>query len=1328
MPPDASQAAAAAAPADIRTRQEFAEALTDLRQRAGLTVRQVADAVGVPASTLGGYFSGRHLPPVSQPHLLPAILRACGVADDETTEQWQRALGRLRRTPGPRTAAAEAPYRGLACFQPDDSEWFFGRRELTLVVLARLDRRWSTGEGPVAVVGPSGSGKSSVLRAGVVPAALRGEVGASGARDWPVLLLTPGPRPLDALAAEVAAVTGDDAATVAQDLREHPGRSSHHARRARAAARAGGLLVVVDQFEEVYTEGADEDERHAFIKALNAMSSSAPAAGSSYATGPPGTPDGADRPSAAVVLGLRADFYHRALREPQLLPVLQRSQVAVGPMSEPELREAITGPARKAGLEVEDGLVEVVLRDLSPTAPTGGEAAHDAGALPLLSHALLATWERRTGDRLTVAAYRAAGGIEGSVAQTADAVVDSFTGTEKEVARRLFVRLVRVGVDVPHTRRRISRDELDRDLPPGATPEAVAGVLDRLVQHRLVTVDADTLEISHESLIAAWPRLREWIDADRRGLIVGQQLDDAARQWQREQRDPDLLYRGSRLAAAREWADGGGQPTAAAREFLHASTRRAQRRTRALYGVIAALAALLLIAVAGGAYAYQQREEAVAARAVATEERNAALSRMVAIRADRLRETDPALARQLSLTSYEIAPTVEARSSLLSSTSGPGVTRMLGADGVLQDIAASPDRGLLAGAGADGSVRLWDVSDPREPVELADALPGLPGVPNAVALDPDGRLLAAAGDERAVYLYDVSDPAAPQNLGVRLAGPQGAVNALAFSPDGTTLVAGSTDALVRLWDVSDPAQARPLTGPLPEPGDSVTSVAFSRDGGLLAAGGYDRTVHLWEIGDGRRPDYLASVPSGPELAVFDVALSPDGDVLAGASADRNVYLWDISDAGDPERIGSPLTGPTSWVNGVTFSPDGQTVAAGSSDGQVWLWDRATGEADGMLPHPGPVTDVSFEPDGRALYASAADGAVRRWQLPGPTLPGATDAVHEVAYHPDLPVVALASGDGAVYLWDTADTRQPAIVGEPLRSPDEDSYLIGASVFSPDGDTLVAAGLDGRVWRWDVSDPEEPERLSPLEELSTYAERLAFSPDGTLLAGGAADGTVALWDVSDRDAPEVLSTMTEASANVLAVAFSPDGRTLVTGGLDSVVRVWDVTDPENPVLRTDPLTGPTNSIYWLSFDPPGETLAVGSADGSVRLWDLSDPDAPVEGPVMTGPDGYVVGVAFDPDGDLLAAASTDEAVWVWDVADRDDPRLHAVLAGATGAMHAVSFDHSGEALVAAGQDPTGRIWQVDTDAVTADICAAGGTPITEEEWERQIPGLPYKPSC
>lgn len=1308
---------------EIRTRQEFAEALTLLRENAGLTVRKVADAVDVPASTLGGYFSGRHVPPVSQPRLLTDILRVCGVEDAKTVRRWRLALSQVRRAPGPRPTGARPPYRGLASFQPEDGEWFFGRDELSLAVVARLRMRWVTGDGPVVVSGPSGSGKSSLLRAGVIPALRDGRLGADGSGEWPVLLFTPGPRPVEALATTLAELAGTDPAEIAAEMREWPESSAHHARLAAGGAGVTGLHVVVDQLEEVFTQAADGEERRVFLTAVDAMARSGTAGAET--TGSNGSrPDG-EKPAAAVALGLRADFYHRALREPQLLRVLQNSQVVVGPMAEADLRAAIVEPARMAGIEIEDGLVGMILRDLAPAMQLDGQSAHETGALPLLSHALLATWERSPAGRLTLDAYTDAGAIRGSVASTADSVIDSLTQGQQEVARQILVRLVRIGDGEPHTRRRMKWDELEPSRWAGVTEEELSHVVDRLSESRLVTVDVDTVEITHESILAAWPRLRSWVEADRQELRIRQQLDDAAEHWHREDRDPAMLYRGSRLATARE-VGGRARPGALATEFLEASMSRERRRARTLYSVIACLVVLLLVAIAGGTYVYDLRGEAVAAHAVAAEERNVALSRIVAIRSDRLRQTDPALAQQLAAAAYQTAPTVEARSSLLSSSSGPALTRMLGPDGIVQSIAVGSGGYLAAAAGADGSVRLWDLGDSNAPTELADSLPGLEGVVNELSLQSDGGLLAAAGSDQAVYLYDVSDT---PSLLAKTTDSSGDLNAVALSPNRSLLAAGGLDESVWLWNVTNPEAPELLAGPLTAPDDSVTAVTFSPDGRFLVAGGYDRTVHIWDIANPAAPDLVGEALTGPELAVFDIEFSPDGEVLAAASEDRTVHLWDVSNPVQPEAL-DPLTGPASWVNSVTFSPDGQTVAAGSSDGLLWLWDRATGSEITTLPHAGPVTDAVFDAAGRDVFTSAADGVVRRWQLPGPVLAGATDAVHEVAYHPARSVVAVASGDGGVYLWDVADWQRPTMLGEPVRSPEDDeSHLVGAAAFSPDGDTMVSAGLDGQVWRWDVTDLEAPEPIGPpLEGLTTYAERLTFSPDGDLLAAGAADGTIALWDVTDRDQPELLGTLTDPDLNVLAITFSPDGNTLAAGGGDSVVWVWDVSDASEPDLLTDPLTGPTNSVYWLSFDPSGNTLAVGSADGTVRLWDMTDVDEPEEGAVLTGPEGFVVGLAFSPDGDRLAAASTDHALWVWDVADRDEPSLYATLAGADDGLHAVSFDHSGKLLVAAGQDPTGRIWQADPADAMTRVCDTAGDPITEIEWTEHAPGLPYKPPC
>lgn len=1304
MPGEPVRVAASIDPADIATRQDFADALTRARELAGLTLRDLERLTGVPFSTLAGYFGGRYLPQVKQAHVLLGILRACGVTDEQTLNGWLEAFHRVRRAPGPRPAHARAPYLSLASYQPEDAEWFFARRGLTGEVVARVANRWAAGAGPVMVVGPSGSGKSSLLRAGVIPALRAGGVDLPFV---PVLLLTPGTDPVSALAEQLAAVTGTPVDEVVAGLRGDPYKLVEYARR---AAGGAGLVVVVDQLEELFTECRDADERQVFISALAAAATD---------------PDG-NRAAAAVLLGLRADFYHRALREPRLASALRRSQVVVGPMSEDELREAIVGPARRAGLEVEDGLVEVLLRDLAPPTPMDG-AAHEAGAMPLLSHALWATWKRSRAGWLTAADYRATGRIAGGVARTADEVVDALTPVERELARRLLVRLVRVGRDAPNTRRRVALEEVDRLLGDRRA------VLEAFVERRLVTMHADAVEITHEALVAAWPRLRSWVDADRQALLVGQELAEAAQRWLRDGRDPGMLYGGARLLAAREWAeaDGGREIEEPAREFLDASLRRERRRARLVYQAVATLAVLALLATAGGVVALQQRSLALHQRAAMTDERNLALSRMAAVRAARLADTDPALAAQLALAAYRIAPTVEARSSLLSASAAPAVTRMLGPDALLQTLAFDPRHHLLAAPSDDEqSVWLWDVSDPHRPAVLAETLPGVSGVVNEVALHPGRRLLAAAGTEKTIHLYDVRDPAEPVEIGPPLAGPDNTVHALAFSPDGTVLAAGAEDATVRLWDITDVGAPVPLGDPLPGPEASLATVAFSPDGRILVAGGHDASVHRWDVTNPRSPERLGSPLTGPSRAVYAVTFSPDGRFLAGGSADQRVYLWEVTGRGsEPARMFTNPSG-SNWVHSVAVSPDGRTVAAGSSDGRVRLWNLPQGRVTGELPHPGPVTGLAFEPHGRALYTAASDGAVRRWAIPGPVLADPTGIVFDAVHHPHRSVVVGASGDGRLYLWDVADPQHPAVLGEPFASPDEQSALVGTVAVSPDGRTLASSSRDGTIWRWDITDPEQPRLLDPpLAELSTFAENLAFSPDSALLAAGAADGgVVQLWDLSDPARPEAVADVTAGRANVYSVVFHPDRPILAVGGFDRLVRLYDISDPRAPRLLGDPLAGPTGFVYSIRFSPDGDTMAVGSADKTVRFWDVTDPSRPDPGPVLTGPNAAVRWVAFSPDGYRLAAGSWDESVWLWDLTEPTQPAHYAQLTGPTNAVAVITYSSDGRTLVAGSNDTTVRLWRTDPQQVAAQVCMVIGDPITRQEWGEHIPGVVYDPPC
>jgi WD40 repeat protein len=1329
MPDKEFRGSETADPGQIHSRQEFARALTLIRERAGLTVRDVARKTRIPASTVGGYFGGRHVPPVKPPDQLQNILQVCGICDGETIEEWAQALSRVRQAPGKPPAGSPVPYRGLESFQPEDADWFFGREGLTEVLVGHVRSLMVTG-GFLVAVGPSGSGKSSLLRAGLIPALRAGILGVAGSPNWPIVLFTPGAHPVHELAAQLAALAGGNRAGLIGSLLSNPDQCASLVRQCLRTLQGGEahpaeqeyLILVVDQFEEIFTACPDEAERQAFIAALSA------------AAAPDGdiartTSDGdcAATPTALVVLGLRADFYPHGLRCPQLVPAMQNRQLVVGPMTDAQLRSAIVEPARKARLSIEDGLVEVLLRDL--TSSTAEEQTHmpDPGALPLMSHALLTTWERHRRGRLTVADYEAGGGIHGAVARTAEDVFKTLTSAEQELARRIFVRLVHVADDTTDTRRRVSRDELLFSGSDGPR------VLDRFINRRLITADVGQVQIAHEALLLAWPRLRGWVDADRAGLRTHRQLTVAAEAWRDAGRDPNALYRGGPLATASDWAT---EPAHRAdlnlleREFLSASIehsnaegRAARRRTHRLQQLVAALTALVLLSGFLTFFAFRQQNSAA-------RQRNLAISRQVAINADQLRNTDIALAMQLSLAAYRIAPTPEARSSLLSSYATPAVTRVLGPPGVMESVAFADGGRIMAAGGESTTVRLWNLTAREHPIPLGRPLTGHTDTVYSVAFSPDGRTLASGSGDKTIRLWNVTRLSHPVPWGPPLTGPANTVYSVAFSPDGQTLAAGSADDTVRLWRVANPRKPVPLGSPLTGPVGFVQSISFSSDGRLLAAGSADGTVWLWNVTSPSHPVQIGRPLIGGKKKVFTVAFSPDGKLLAAGGADNVVRLWNIGNPARPVPDGAPLSGPPTWINSIAFSPDGRSLAAASSDSKVWIWDLVTRKVTATLPHPAPVTTVSFLGKGITIATSAADGAARIWRIPGPLISGPTGPVFTTSFSAGSHILAVASADNTARLWNVTNPRQPVPLGPTITNAIQRGRATGAAAVSPDGATLVVGGVNGNCQVWDVRNPKKPTPLAQLMGPTAVVESIAFSPNGRLLAIASDDKTTWLWNITNPRHPVALGKPLTGPTNyVFSPAFSPNGRLLAVGGADKLVHLWDITEPSRPVPLPRPLAGASSYVYSVAFSPDGRTLAVGSADDYVRLWDVTHPRRPAGiGKPLAGPSNYVLSVAFSPDGRTLAATAGDGSIWLWNVARPSEPHVLATLTGSSGALFVDAFDSNRDILATGGADKQVRLWNTNPNQVAAYVCSIAGDRITKAEWNKYIPGSPYQPPC
>ena len=1280
----------------------FAGLLRQLRAEARLTQEELAETAGVSPETVSNLERGIN----RTAHKDTAVLLAgaLGLAGPAGELFVAAARGKApaadvlvaaRDGAAPRPAGVTgSPYRGLTAFEEQDAGFFFGREAAAIEVLDRMSRSLG-GAGLLVVSGVSGAGKSSLLRAGVLPR-LRadGLPAVPGAAWWPRVVFTPTRAPLDELALRAGVLAGADAAAVRRELEGAPAWFALTARQAALACSPGPagdpdggpamhdqpgqrrLVLVVDQFEELFTQCPEEGQRRAFITALHAAATAG--------HGPDQTP------AALVVLGVRADFEARCADYPQLAgPVQDRYLVTA--MTERQLRMAITEPAKKAGAKVDDDLADRLLAEVR----TGQPGAFGAGALPLLSHALDQAWRHRTGQAVTLADYERAGGIDGAVAASAQRTYDRLSPAQQTAARQVFTRLTATGSDGTDTADRATRAELTEGRSPAEAGD-MAAVLEAFAAERLLILAANTVELSHEVLLTAWPLLRDtWLADTHADRIVRTRLHTTAADWERHARDPSYLYTGTLLAAATETAtritaDPARHPpfSQTERDFLHASERTTVRSSRQRQMLAGALVVLLIAAIAGAGIA------AAAARN-ASQQRTIAVSSQLAGESEALDAGDPVTASRLAAAAWRIAPTAQARDSMLDALAQPdhGVLPAdTGGFFPVTQVVFSPDGKTLATVGGDSGARLWDLA--------THAQIGTPlgrSVATAAAFSPDSKTLATAGDG-ASRLWDLATHA---QIGTPLG--SGEASAAAFSHDGKTLATVSNNSNARLWDVATHTQigASFTIGPPGTPNQLwPPTAAFSPDGKTLATVSYDGKARLWDVTTHNQ----IGPPFGDGL-LPRIAFSPDGKTLATVGNDGKGRLWDVT---THTQIGAPLTtGPASTPDqllqpGVAFSPDGRTLATAGNDGTARLWDLATRTQIDALPALG-VTTVAFSPDGKTLATGDADGTARLWDLMAVTgLPVNIDVARAdrlnpqpVAFSPNGKTLATAGNDGTARLWHLATRAQ---IGAPF------GRGVDTVVFSPDGKTLATVGSDGTFQLWDVATHNQ---IGP--PFDSGVSTVAFSPDGKILATVGNDGTVQLWDVAIHNLIGPLLGSSEASA----VAFSPAGKTLATvGGNDGKVHLRDVAT--NAQIGA-PFGSGVNTV---AFSPDGKTLATIGSDLTARLWD------PATHAQIGAPFGSGVGaVAVSPDGKTLATTGRDGAARLWDIA------THAQIGPPLGKeVSAVAFSPDGKTLATAGPDGT-QLWDISPPANLLDaVCAIAGGSLTLQEWSTYIPSEPFQRVC
>jgi WD40 repeat protein/DNA-binding SARP family transcriptional activator len=1243
--------------------------------------------------------AGRLLP--KEPAFAELALRKEVATDAPSADAWAQAC-RTALDPtadaAPRRIEERNPYKGLRPFTEADAHDFFGREGLIRRLVTRLGEA-GPGSRFLAVVGASGSGKSSVVRAGLVPAIRDGALG--GPEDPFVAEMFPGEHPIDELESALLRI----AVHPVPRLRERLDSGSRGLLEIVDLVAPGEAEVVifVDQFEEAFTLTTDERERELFLESLRVAAAD---------------PDSRLR----VIVTLRADFYDRPLIYPRFGELLAERTEAVPPLTPDELERAIRGPAERIGIRPEPGLLAEMIADV----------AHQPGALPLLQYALTELFEHRDEDRLTLAAYRGIGGIAGALSARADRIYESTEPQGRRATKQVFLRLVALGEGRQDTRRRVSRGELDAlDVDQGAIERAV----NTFAGHRLLTFDREpatrepTVEIAHEALLSAWERLRTWIDDAREDLRHERGLARAAAEWRGSGGDPSFLLHGARLEQLESWAATADLAIGRReRAYLKASVdqhdreqkeeerrrerevrieRRSARRLRGLVAVFAAaaLVAGTLTVVATNQRSRAEREAGVAtarelaAAALANLEADPEVSVLLAAEAveatraadgTALQEAEEALHRAVVASRLDLEVpgvggllawsrrgvfvTEGAEGSGLieirDSETGRSVVSFHGHEGDVTDVAFSPDGSRLASTGKDGTLKVWDPSTGRLLSSLAAK-----GDAWGPSFSADGSLVAAAWDEPAdhVRVFDLSTDRVVSTVRV----PQAIDTAL--SPDGKRV------AVARWWpggkvgavfDVRTGEEAFALRGPNCCASPPSRGVSWSPDGRFVAASS-EGTARVWDAETGTVRYTLL----GHSGFILSVAWSPDSSRLVTGSSDGTAKVWEIGPDGVPrERWSLSAQETKSGIVGVAFSPDGTRVMAGdASSSAVQVWDLGrTGDAEwANLPAPG-FPGAEFMPDGRRVVTSSWEGRLDRL------------------------------GAGAVTIWDLRTGRASRTIG-----PATDYFKFESFAVDPDGSSIALGGDSdpkccggaSAARAWDTSTGKELWRFGHQRTVN----EVAFSPDGAYLATADWEGIARIVDRSGR-VIQVLGG--QEGFNFSDVAFSSDGRLVATAEFDNRgrerVRVWDWAAGD--VLLTIDAEGPWARV---DFDPNGPRVVVSGSDGLAEVWEV---ESGARVAVLAGASGGVKDLAFSPDGSRIAVASVDGLVRLFE-ADTGAPRFR--LRGSGCAVEGVAFSSDGTKLASTSWCDGVRVWALDLDDLLEIARREAGRSLTDEECRQYL---------